>query len=426
MRWYNGSARFVCSKTTPPNEVEDRWAEKKKQLDAAATEEVVKATARRSLRLIELASTFYEFNDQRVATGKPKRMSPFTARDYERTINALGRAIGPDKPIAELGPSDFDKFAAAIAGSALSRFAVDVAYVRAFMAWGLRQGHFAENRTLARLAAGQDPLEALVGASMVKPPDEDLRDEQVDRDASYSPNELRRLWAVADDTMRLWMGLGLNSAFDNADLANLIKPCLDLTLGRTDFRRRKRGKIRRVAPLMPKVFELATAYKRPALANDTIDDDLVFATPTGLPLQRLSPGGGIDYVAMRWGKLLQRAGIRPATIITRDKETGKRTYSMPDGYVADRRGFRGLRTTFPNLAPPDHEEEVEIIMGHRHTVLLDYYLKRVGWERLAFVVTHAWHRAFSCPRPLDAECRCGKLDADGKPLKKTRQTTRSS
>lgn len=417
MIWYEGSARFVCGKRTPPELVEDRWEQKKRRIDADRQQAVQDAArdvlARDSLTLIQLASLFYAFNDTRVTTGKPKRMSRETAFDYQRTINEMGAVIGPDKSVSELGPDDFTKYALSIADGAATSFARKVAYVQAFIRWAMQCGHFGRSKLLAALPLGVlDPLRALLGPMLVKPPQEDIRDERLEEEKSYEPFELRWLWDAAAATERIWIGLGLTGAFDNADVAHLPRPCVDFKGQSIDFRRRKRGKVRRFIPLHPGLLAAMIEYRRPDPVAADDDGERFFLTPTGLPLQRLGSGGHIDYVALRWNRLLVKSGLRAAPIVTKatDSPDGKKHIRMPEDHVPDGRGFRSLRTTFPNLAPPGFREEVEIIMGHAQGgVLLDHYLEKVGTARLKRLVTHVWHRAFACPALPGEECRCAWL-----------------
>src|SRR5258707_1300557 len=99
-RWYKGQSRHICGKTTPIDDVDERWVEKKKQIDAELRNRKLRASASKTVR--EGASAYYEFLDYRVKTGKPEPLSPATAADYKRIINEFGRGIGPDRPLEDL------------------------------------------------------------------------------------------------------------------------------------------------------------------------------------------------------------------------------------------------------------------------------------------------------------------------------------
>jgi integrase len=189
---------------------------------------------------------------------------------------------------------------------------------------------------------------------------------------SHTPAELAKLWDAASLEGRCWMALGLCGAMDNADVAEL-RDELDLAAGVVDYRRRKRGRKRRIIPLPEDVVRLLRLYRRPPPAGK--DDGRFFLTPTGLPLGRMkiSRSGQIhriDYMAMVWARLLVRAGIRAKG--------------------GDRRGFRSMRTTHANLAPPRSRDETEIVMGHAKGILVTHYLERDGMEGLRRHVDSVW------------------------------------
>ena len=48
-RWYRGKSRYVCSKNTAPELVEDLWSERKKEIDADG--EIAQKRTRNSLTL---------------------------------------------------------------------------------------------------------------------------------------------------------------------------------------------------------------------------------------------------------------------------------------------------------------------------------------------------------------------------------------
>lgn len=399
VRWHEGKTIFVCGKRTPLEEIEARWEAKRQTVEEGGANERSAMARIGGPTFAELASAFYEFNDACVQTGRPKRLSAVTAWDYQRVLTRLGQSVGAMTASADLAPALFSRFAIAIKDESPARYNTMIAYVEAFVRWCLSRGYLANNAILARLRVGQDPLREIIGHDLVKLPAEDLRDSRLSAEKSLTPDEIRALWNAGDSQDRLWIALGLNGALDNADLSNLTRGVIDLAAGRLDYRRRKRGKVRRVIPLHHLTALLLSRHLA-GLSGDG-DDTPVFRTPNGHPLQRLTAGGHTDYVAARFRVLMFRAGLRkrPAS----QRIDGKRTIRYMD--EGDRRGFRSLRTTFPNLAPPGYGDEVEIIMGHaKGGVLLDNYLERFGFARLATLVDHVMHRALTCVAPLDGAC----------------------
>src|SRR4051794_23432557 len=81
-RWYKGKTRYVCSKSTPLEEVENRWIELKRRIDS----DVIIVADPNDMTLREAASAFFEYIDQRVLTGIPEPMAEITAEDYKRTL----------------------------------------------------------------------------------------------------------------------------------------------------------------------------------------------------------------------------------------------------------------------------------------------------------------------------------------------------
>lgn len=410
VRWYRGSTRFVCGQrrvlkaleeqgaTGAADWVEELWHKVQARIDAAEDAQTTAAISSTGLTLLELASEFFAHLDTRVATGRPKRMSRVTAWDYQRVINAFGAVVGPQRPISSLTPDDFARYAGTIANDAATSYNRKIAYVSAFISWAMRRGRFADNRFVRQAPPGVDPLRSLMGPDLVKLSQQDLRDERLGKEKSFTPAEIAKLWQVADDTERCWIGLGLNAAFDNADIMHFLRSVLDAK-GVIDFRRRKRGRVRRVVPLVPELRELLTAYKRPDPSPGT-DPDLFFLKPDGQPLAEMTASGPQNCVTRRFTKLMVRAGLRAKPTLVRDPASGRRRQlSRGSG---DGRNFRSLRTTFANLAPAGMREEVEIVMGHAHgEVILDSYLERHGLDRLEELVNAVWTRAFS--EPPDAE-----------------------
>jgi integrase len=162
-----------------------------------------------------------------------------------------------------------------------------------------------------------------------------------------------------------------------------------------DYRRRKRGRIRRVIPLVDEAVRLMAAHQRPEPVDEKAGE-LFFLSPGGRPLVWMTESGQQNTVTRKFTKLMVKAGLRPKPIITWDKTTKKK--HVKSAGSGDGRGFRALRHTFANLAPANYREEVEIIMGHAHGgILLDRYLERVGLTRLFDLVNAVWNAAASEP-----------------------------
>lgn len=426
VRKHRGEVVFVLGKgrflhtynadgvTAAVEAVEAAWEERRTKFDEAAEDSFQDLRATSGLTFVQLASEFFEHLDHRVRFGRPKRMEAVTAWDYQRTINEFGEAIGADRPINDLGPSDFGKYAKSIAGNAASSFARKVAYIEAFIRWGMQLGRFGNNRLVREVTPGQDPLRRLIGPDLVKPSATDLRDERVVKSQAFTPAEIGKLWAVATEQERLWIGLGLNGAFDNGDIMGLtwrvVVTAKAFRLGDRqvampkddraglviDYRRRKRGRIRRIIPLLPPVACRLADHLACYVDREPADDDEVFQNADGEHLRRITASGPQNIVTRRFAKLMIRAGLRGEPVVTRDNETGKRYVKYPGD--ADGRGYRSLRTTMVNLAPTGYRDEIEIVMGHAHgQTILESYMETHGFTRLYELADAVWTAAFAEP-----------------------------
>lgn len=285
-------------------------------------------------------------------------MREATLADYIRTLRMLRDEFSPKKLVDTFGPDDFTQLAKRWGGVSPSTFGRRVAYTKSFFRWLYENGRI-----------GAVPR---YGSEFRQPAHEDVVDARLSQKKAHTPAELAAIWDAASLEERCWMALGLCGAMDNADIAEL-RDELDMAAGVIDYRRRKRGKKRRIVPLPSDVVKLLRLYRRPT--PDGKDEGRFFLTPTGLPLGRMktSRGGNlhrIDYVAMVWARLLVRAGLRSGG--------------------GDRRGFRSMRTTHANLAPPRSRDEAEIVMGHAKGMMVTHYLERDGMEGLRRHVESVW------------------------------------
>jgi integrase len=400
-KWYKGQARVIAVKSLDRAAVRAAWDQRKGEIDAALGALAHKAPTAGGATYRECAAAYYEYLDHRVTTRLPKPLSPYTREDIKRTVNAVGRCCGPDRPAREYGPDDFTKFAKGIAGQAPSTLARHVAYENEFFAWCVLEGYV-------------DRVPSF-GAYFARPPQQEHRDARLAQAKSFKPAEIRAQWAAADHVERCWIALGLNGALDNADLANLPLPepggVLDLEAAVLDYRRRKRGKVRRVIPLLPVTVRLIRHYlkrhrRQPA---DPSHAELLFITRDGHPVGRLKDSSNperagranaIDAVSRAWQRLMVKAGLRKPPTVTRTGKGANRKRSLKFAGDADRRGFRSFRTTVANSYPPGFKEEIEIVMGHvQDSVLIEHYLETLGLTRLRELVEHVWATAFTSPPP---------------------------
>ncbi|MCL2647202.1 MAG: hypothetical protein FWD61_09380 [Phycisphaerales bacterium] len=379
VRWYCGKTRYVCSKTTPFDEVEKRWIELRQEIDG----EQITIGRDGKVTLADAASRFLLAMQRRIDYGRPKPLSPYTFRDYVNTLELLRKAWGKSFDVASAGPANFSELAQLFDNRSPFTFSRTVAYVKAFFNW------IYESDIIPHMPR--------FGPDFVKPDAQSQRDRRLSIVKSFTQKELWALWRASRGVEKCWVALGINCAFDNSDIATLTREAVDLKAGVIDFRRRKKGKVRRVIPLHPRTLRLLRAYRRPGPASSKYAD-YFFLDKSGLPFVRVAPRKinpsktcETDKIAKSFARLLSFAGIRPPTTNVKTA-TGNYRVVYPKG---DGRGFRSLRTTFANLVPPGYSDERAIIMGHaKGSVLLDNYLESVGMERLRKVVDAVWGAAF--------------------------------
>jgi integrase len=414
--WYAGKTRTVCGITVNLADVPDRWEKLKAGIDA----EIAGAKKPPAQRTLAAAlSDYFQWLDYRVQTGKPKALAAISAEDYKRHLMAFARVELNGQKFAELaltefGPEHFKPYAEGLADRAPTSFARIVATVYGFF-------HYCKDEGLI-------PSTPNYGRYFVRPPQELVRDRRMQQKKSFEQEELWAILLNADTQELAWLGLAIGGAMDNADIAHLTFDLFSEDGMLLDYRRRKSGRVLRMIPIHPLAREWLDNYLaiRPTPA-DPAYKDLVFLTPTGLPLQRSKLGtkglgNHIDYLAHCWDRLLRKAGLRQKASFVRvcavcgkprsaprakccgqGKWKKQVTMSTKDGPTF--KGFRSLRTTFANLTPRGFSEERKLIMGHSGDITLQHYVEKHGTKHLRRLVDEVWLRAFSAPWPRGSEWR---------------------
>jgi integrase len=359
VRSYKGRTRFIAGRNANRRQVEAAWDAKRQEIDAADKPDA-RPAAHGGLAYRDVLALFLADCLHRVETGKPRPMSRRTLHNYTVDLNAFGEFVGGGTPIGEIGPEQFTAFARKYGGWKASGFDSLVTRVGTLFRWAVEMEYIDRYRP---------------GPAFQRPAKQDIRDQRISRQRGYAAEEIAKLYDVAGNTLRCWIGLGICAAFNNSDIANLTRTAVDFEAGLIDFRRRKTGKLRRVCPLPPAVVADLKAYRRPEPVQ-AAEADLFFLTINGVPYART---GAADYrpsdsISRLFSRLIKQAGVKQI----------------------EGRNFAGLRTSFPNLAPPGYRDEVEMIMGHAHgTMLTDHYLEEIGLERVRHVVTTVWDKVWS-------------------------------
>jgi len=358
--WYKGQKRAVCGKSVPPDQVHARWDAKRYGIDKVGRP-VARILAPNTYRQI-LAEFLINQKARVGAVRNP--IQERTYHNYVKDLNDFGNFTHDggkiaDTPIREIGPAHFTAYAAKFAKWKASGFDSIVTRVGSLFRWAVEMEYIDRYRP---------------GPQFHRPGKGEIRSERIDLTKSYTAAEVATLYNAANHTVQCWIALGICAAFNNADIGNLPRSLIDLDTGVIDFRRRKKGKIRRVIPLPSDVVALLKRYNRPN-PTEAEWDDLFFITEKGNPFTRSrSRDGGYkpsDSISRLFSRLLEDTGVST---------------------TADGRNFSGLRTTHYNLAPKGKWEfERLVVMGHaKGNVPLDSYLERLGVEDLRAYVEHIW------------------------------------
>lgn len=371
-RWYRGKSRYVGGAGMSRKELDRRWQEIVNGIDNAAPipPDVERMTFRDAL------ARFLRHARERVAAGE---LSYRSAYNYRMALNKFGSFIGASRPLKDLCPHDFGLYVEELKRTHKSAdaFNSELSRVSVLFNWAVKAEYIPRFRH---------------GVEWKRRSKQTVRDARIVRKRSFTVDEVAKLWTVAPLGIRCWIALGICCAFNNSDIGNLPRECVDLGRGVIDFRRRKTGKVKRVCPLPAEVVDLLKSYTAPAPAREEFAP-LFFRTKRGIGFVSSSNRNGkpTDQVSRLFWHLVRDAGV------------------IEHG-TSDGRNFAGLRTTFRNLCPPGRQwaEERDIIMGHFDgTIDADNYVEEIGLDRLRHVVEHVWGQVAS-KLPRDQE---GKLTA---------------
>jgi len=192
----------------------------------------------------------------------------------------------------------------------------------------------------------------------------------------FEADEIRRILAAADPTMRAMILLGCNCGFGNSDIANLTQSALNLESGRVDFPRVKTEIPRRVPRWPETVAALQDAIKarpKPATRDEaglcflTIRGKRWVRTQQSRKTDRLIPR---DVLSQKFAKLLKRLEI----------------------YGRQGLGFYTLRHNFQTIGDAKDPEAMAALMGHVDSSMGAVTRERIPEERLQAVVdvVRAW------------------------------------
>jgi integrase len=300
-------------------------------------------------------------------------LAPRTWRDYKDTTDLLVSHFGKGRLVDDLGPDDFAGLRAAMAKK-----------------WGpVTLANWVQRvRGVFRFAELNGLVERPVryGSAFDRPSAKTLRLERARRGPRmFEAEEIRRMLAAADLTIRAMILLGVNCGFGNADVGRLPASALDLEGGWVTYPRGKTGIARRAALWPETVAALREALAARPEPKDAAHTGLVFITARGLPWHKETVE---SPVTQAMGKLLDRLGI--------------------NGH----RNFYALRHTFETIGGESRDQvAVDFIMGHSRGDMASFYRERISDERLKAVTEHV--RAWLFPPKKQPPKRTGKAPAAG-------------
>lgn len=326
-----------------------------------------------------LADRFLDHQNQRVTAGQ---IGARSYEDYRRCLDHFVRVLGEARAPEDLTAEDFQRYR-----TRLVRFGVRGDRGLGVHALGraltLARGMFTWGES-----AGLIDRVPRWGNTMAKPTASDRRRSRATREREFgkslfTPDETRRLMAVADPMLKAAILLGVNGGFGNTDVSALLRAALNLEAARIDFERPKTA-VARVVPLWPETVDALRTMlngERPKPFDESVAP-LVFRSESGRPLVRQlvkrSDDGSIRKVTY-----VDRLGDRFDALLT---ECGLKRRGL---------GFYALRHTFRTWADETRDQHaIHLIMGHAIPGMSGVYIEEIGMDRLRAVTEHARAKLF--------------------------------
>jgi integrase len=288
-----------------------------------------------------------------------------TWQEYKAACTRLCTCLGKETPVSQLVPADFEKLRSTLAKT-----------------WGpVRLGNEIRRvRTIFRHGLIHKLIDELpsYGTSFQKPSKQVLRKARAEKGPRmFEPEQLHKLLAAANPTLKAFILLGVNCGLGNTDLARMQKKHLDLKTGWMTYPRPKTGMQRR-AKLWP---ETIAAIKEALKARRE--------TKPGAPG---TPGRGsrkLLFLTSR-GRSWHLAGSGDLISNQMHHLTAQRCKIWRPGL-----GFYALRHTFETIGGEAKDQAaVDFVMGHpaRQGDMSAEYRERMLDARLAAVAdhVHAW------------------------------------
>jgi integrase len=317
------------------------------------------------LTVEELCFRFLAHHEERRNNGE---LNPRTYQGYFATAEAVAKALGRTRVVADLVPDDFRKLRQILAKTrGLVSLRNEMQRVRSIFKFAFDEGLVAAP---VRFGKGFDKPKL----DAVSREREAHRAEHGDR--MFEAADIHRILAAASQPLKAMVLLAANSGFGQSDLAALPLRALDLESGWLDFARVKTA-VRRRVPLWPETVRALREWLplRPR-AKDPADGGLLFLTVRGARWVKVSKSGAPkDAIGQEFGKVLNNLGLKRPGV-----------------------AFYALRHGFETVAGETADQiAVDAIMGHKTPGMSAVYRERIGDDRLRKVADHV--RAWLFPPP---------------------------
>lgn len=336
------------------------------QFMGAARLGIGKAKSVGSMTVEDIIDGYMTHQHGRVNT---KQLSLRSLRDCDAATFRFGSGIGLDRVVSTLGPAEFTAYANSLSALGASAFNRNVAIIRGMFKWA-----FNSNLIDALPRYGLDFATRDKSAK---------RREQSEHTRKhglrlFTADEIRKMLAAAQPSMKAMILLAINTGLGNSDLGRLTDNELK-SGGVLDYARPKTGIARR-AILWPETVKAIAAWKkvRPRPKNPD-NARVVFITKYGVPFVReqadtvdgvVQSVTVVDSIALNFGKLLKTLGIK-------------------------NRSFYDLRATFRTWATETKSEQAILrIMGHAGKGVNESYILDIPDHDLRSVTNHVRAKLF--------------------------------
>jgi integrase len=310
-----------------------------------------------------LVNSYLQEREEDVRAGG---LSILSWRDYRQTGKLLVEQMGRERLVAELSPTDFQRYRQFLAKRFRSPVTIgnEINRARVIFKWGLTMEHL---KAPARFG------------KFKRPEASDVRRHRLEGGKKlFTRDEVLTILSECSPQLKAMVLLGINGGMGPSDCGHLPISAIDFKQGWLDYPRVKTYIERKIPLWKETLAALHTAIQMRPHPKRKEDAGLVFLTRYGRPWVRsggigedLTKGAPVNAVTLEFKKILKAKGIN-----------GRRCL-----------GFYSLRHTFQTIGDESKDFlAVKAIMGHKEGSISDDYREGISDERLRAVVqvVHDW------------------------------------